>query len=267
MTTSTRPAAILCAIAAIGCGASMGPTDAQGQAGMGGSLFDAGDSSGEGGSSTGGSIGEIDGSAGSSAGDSGGTIGAGTAGAAGTSVGDDGGGAGAGGGGTSGASGRGGGGGSTAGTGGSAVVYEAAINGTLTDFLLVVAQVTQDGQTIRFWLNGVHISFRLTIDFVVPMGTTQGDYSCGSSGTNSLSILYMSPNGPEYATPPIITMGSCSVHFTSIPANGTGRLAGTFSATLAFYRPPFDAPGPWDVTPVSITDGVIDLPVPGEFRR
>ena len=90
-------------------------------------------------------------------------------------------------------------------TGGVSVVYEAAANGTpIGVFTLVVLQVSQNGQNFRFWLNGAQPSFRLTLDFVVAMGATQGDYSGGSSGTNSLSISYVSPTtGVEYATPPI----------------------------------------------------------------
>lgn len=229
---------------------------------MGGSGFDAGGSSGEAGSSTGGSGGEA-GSTGGSGGESG------TAGAAGTSFGGAGGEAGAGVAGASGASGTGGTGGSTGGIGGGSVVYEANVNGTpIGSFSLIVGQVTPSGQSFRFWLNGARASFRLTLALSVAMGTTQGDYSCGSSGTTSLSISYLSPaTGVEYATPPIAQMGSCAVHFTHIPATGTGRFAGTFSGTLAFHQPPFDAPGPWDMTPVSITDGVFDLQVPAEHRR
>jgi hypothetical protein len=248
---------LLCAIPATGCGASGGPGGTQDGAGTGGNFFDAGNSSGEGGSSTGGSAGGMDASieGSSAAGSGGGTAGYGGVGESGR-------------GGASGAWG-GGGGGTTGGTGGAQLVYEATADGTpIPFFSLIVAQVSQDGQRFRFWLNGAQPSFRLTIDFVVMMGATQGTYSCGSTGTNSLSITYVSPTtGVEYATPPIAAQGSCSVHFTDIPANGTGRLAGTFSATLGFYRPPADAPGPWDMTPVAITDGVIDIPVPGQFRR
>ena len=249
---------ILCASLAIGCGASGGPRETQGGAGVGGNYFDAGTYSREGGSSTGGSAGGMDAS-----------IGGSSAAGSGGQAGGYGGGGESGRGGASGASGRGGGGGATGGTGGARLVYEAIADGTAIGFFsLIVGEVSQDGQRFRFWLNGARASFRLTIDFAVMMGATQGSYSCGSTGTSSLSITYLSPTtGVEYATPPIAAVGSCSVHFTDIPANGTGRLAGTFSATLGFYRPPADAPGPWDMTPVAITDGVIDIPVPGQFRR
>ena len=179
-------------------------------------------------------------------------------GAAGTSVGGSGGSLG-GAGGDPGSGGTGGGGG---------VTYDATVNGTPIDFSLIVAQVTPDGQRLRFWLNGARASFSLTMTFMVPMGTTKGDYSCGSVETTSLSMTYRSPNGNDYAAPSRINgAGSCSVHFTAIPATGTGRLSGTFTATLEFDQPPADLPPPWDMTPVVVTNGVFDVPAPIHFRR